>query len=181
MPLPLGHIAIGLATNDICSRGRTPGNHLVLALFIAVLAILPDTDLLIGLLLKGNAGAFHRGPTHSMVFALFMGFLACNAWRLSSLIPRVNFLNCFLIILSHVAADFFFTRSPVSMLWPLEVNWIAGYMGWKDIIIPVFLKAYQDTGIVLVCGVVILLNRLITQGSPHAFPGIWHNRFDKIQ
>jgi len=165
MPLVLGHTAIGLTTQDLCSGNRSGLSRWRVAIFVAVLANLPDVDVLIGLLFRGNGHAFHRGPTHSLLFALFMGLVASRAWTLWSQIPKMGFRSCFLIIVSHVLGDLVFTNSPVSFFWPLEVHWTAGYSGWGDIVNTVFLQAFQDAGIVIGCGVVILLNRLI-----HRYP-----------
>jgi hypothetical protein len=80
----------------------------------------------------------------------------------------MNFLACSMIILSHVAADFFLTSSPVSFFWPIEVNWAAGFKGWSDVISLVFLGAFRDVGIIIMCGVVMILKRVATQIRHHA-------------
>ena len=162
MPLPLGHTAIGIALHDVGFRNNSVRNRFVLLIFITVLANLPDLDVLLGLFLKGNGNAYHRGPTHSIIFAFLMGFLASNIGRLWSQIPKMNFLSCFMIILSHIAADFFLSHSSVSFFWPLQVSWAAGYRGWSDVIALIFLRAFTDAGLVLVCGGIMILNRLIT-------------------
>jgi membrane-bound metal-dependent hydrolase YbcI (DUF457 family) len=161
MPLLLGHAALGLTTQDLCSRDHSTLNRWPVAVFVIVLANLPDVDILIGLLLRGNGHAFHRGPTHSLLFALFMGLVASRAWTLWSKIPKMNVTCCVLILLSHVLADLVLTSSPVSLFWPLEVYWTAGYSGWGDVISTVFVEAFQDAGIIMGCGGVILFNRLI--------------------
>jgi membrane-bound metal-dependent hydrolase YbcI (DUF457 family) len=168
MPLPLGHTAVGLAVQDICFKDHSATNRWPYVLFIAILANLPDIDVLIGLLFQGNGNAYHRGPTHSLAFAFLMGFLASNAWKLWRHIPKMNFLACFMIILSHVGADFLLTSSAVSFFWPLEVHWVAGFKGWGDVISQVFLGAFRDVGIIITCGVLMILKRLITQMRHHA-------------
>ena len=168
MPLPLGHAAIGLAVQDVCFRDNSVSNRWTWVLFIAILANLPDIDVFMGLLFQGNGNAYHRGPTHGLVFTFLMGFLASNAWRLSTRIPKMNFLACAVIILSHVAADFFLTSSAVSFFWPLEVHWAAGFKGWGDVISLIFLGAFRDVGIIITCGVLMILKRLITQMRHHA-------------
>ena len=163
MPLPLGHTAIGLTVKDICFRDNSPTTRWTYFLFIAVLANLPDIDVLIGLLFQGNGNVYHRGPAHSVTFAFLMGLLASQAWKLLPQIPKMSFLACFGIILSHVGADFFLTSSPVSFFWPLEVNWSTGYSGWGDVISLVFLGAFRDVGVIIVCGVIMILRRLVAQ------------------
>ena len=83
-----------------------------------------------------------------------------------------------MIIFSHVAADFLLAHSPVSFLWPLEVNWATGYRGWSEVIHLVFLGALRDVGLIIICGVAIMFNRLLTQFLHHA---IGNNRSGEIQ
>lgn len=179
MPLPLGHTAIGLAVYDLSHKNNCATNRLALAVLIVFLTNLPDVDIVIGILFRGNEGVFHRGPTHSLLFAISMGFLVANAWRLSSHIPRINFTTCVLLIISHVAADFLLTSSPVSFFWPLELNWVGGCGGWGDVMIPVFLQNYREAAILTVCGIIILLNRMITQSHHPAFLWNLHKRAGK--
>ena len=175
MPLPLGHAVIGLTINDLYSRNNSAFNRWVQAFFVVILANLPDMDVLAGLFFHGNGNIFHRGPTHSLIFAVIMGYIASNAWRIWAKIPEMSFNACFLLILSHILADLFFTRSPVSFLWPLEVNWSMGYMGWGEVMGSVFLKAFQDGGIAMGCGVLIILNRLMGTYS-HVVSGFLKGR-----
>ncbi len=165
MPLPLGHAVIGLTVHDVCSKNNSALSRWKVAVFVMFLAILPDIDVVVGLLVHGNGSAFHRGPTHSLFFALGMGFLASIAWRLWSHIPTMSFGTCFALVLSHVLADFLFTSSRVSLFWPFEVNWAIGHKGWVDVMNLVFLKAFRDTGIIMGCGMVVFLNRLARRYS----------------
>lgn len=165
MPLPLGHAVIGFTAHDLCSKKVSVFHQWKLALFILILANFPDIDVVIGLLLQGNGNAFHRGPTHSLVFALLMGLFASVSWKIWSQIPKVSFRICFLVVLSHVLADFAFTASSISFFWPLEVNWSSGYSGWRDVMGSVFLKGYQDVGIIIGCGTVMILRKLL-KGRP---------------
>jgi membrane-bound metal-dependent hydrolase YbcI (DUF457 family) len=159
MPFPLGHTAIGLTTNELLT-GKATFAEWKTILFIAVLSNLPDLDIAAGLLIHGNGCAFHRGPTHSLAFALLAGLLAANAWRLRSGIPRLKWTSCSLVILSHVIGDLLFTQSPVSLLWPLEVHWATGFNGWGEVLMPIFFEAYRDAGIILVCLLVMITARL---------------------
>jgi membrane-bound metal-dependent hydrolase YbcI (DUF457 family) len=65
MPTPLAHGVAGLAAAQTAQFDWRSWRFVVLAI---VLASLPDIDFLPGLLV-GSAGAFHRGPTHSLVGA----------------------------------------------------------------------------------------------------------------
>jgi membrane-bound metal-dependent hydrolase YbcI (DUF457 family) len=157
MPLPLGHSAIGFATHCLISKNTSSFNQWKSAIFIIILSNLPDIDVLFGLILQSNGSAFHRGPTHSILFALIMGFAASQSSKLWSHIPVVNFQTCFTLILSHVVADYFLTSSPVSFFWPLEVSWSTGNSEWSQVLHSVFFDAIEDTGILLICICVIMM------------------------
>jgi membrane-bound metal-dependent hydrolase YbcI (DUF457 family) len=157
MPLPLGHSAIGFATHCLISKNTTSVNRWKLAIFIIILSNLPDIDVLFGLILQGNGSAFHRGPTHSILFALIMGFAVSKFSKLCSQIPVISFKICFFLILSHVVADYFLTNSPVSSFWPLDVSWSTGNYGWIQVLHTVFFNAMEDAGIVIICSIVILV------------------------
>jgi len=161
MPLPMGHTAIGLATHELSNNNNSAPSRLKIIIFLTILANMPDFDVIVGLLVKWNGNAFHRGPAHSLIFALIMGFLASRAWKISSQIPRMKFGICFLIILSHILADFFFTSSPVSFFWPFEVSWSSGYSGWGDVLTSIFFQGFQDVGIIIGSASSIILVRLI--------------------
>ena len=161
MPLPLGHTAAGLAIHDVYAKGRSPLGLWKTLAFVIVLTNLPDIDVLVGLIVHGNGNFFHRGPTHSLLFAVIMAFLVSNSWRCWSRIPKVNFLFCFLLILSHVVADAVLTAAPVSFWWPLELNLSTGYSGWREVIQSVLFGAFRDLGIIVVSGMIILINRLV--------------------
>jgi hypothetical protein len=150
-----------LAAYELSTNHNFERFSLKTIIFLAVLANMPDFDVIVGLFIKCNGNAFHRGPSHSLIFALIAGFLASKAWKLSSHIPRINFGICFLIIFSHVLADFFFTPSRVSFFWPFEVNWSSGYSGWGDVLNSVFLRGFQDAGIIIGSTILIICVRLI--------------------
>ena len=160
MPLPIGHTAIGLATYELSTNNNSALNNFKIFIFLTILANMSDFDVIVGLLIKWNGNAFHRGPTHSLIFALIMGFLASRAWKFSSQIPRMRFDICFLIILTHILADLFFTSSPVSFFWPLEVSWSSGYSGWNDVLTSVFFRGYQDFEVIIGSAILIILIRL---------------------
>ena len=157
MPLPIGHSAIGFATHSLISNDKANFNKWYMAIFIVMLSNLPDIDVLVGLILQNNGSVFHRGPTHSILFALIMGYIASKSWKIWSYIPMVSFKTCFMLIFSHVVADYFLTSSPVSFWWPFEVSFSTGNSGWSHVFHTVFFDAVQDTGILLVCTFIIIL------------------------
>jgi len=157
VPLPLGHSAIGFATHSLISKDKDCFNKWQVAIFIVILSNLPDIDVLLGLIIQNNGSAFHRGPTHSILFALIMGFIASQSSKLWSQIPKISFKTCFLLILSHVVSDYFLTNSPVSFYWPFEVSWSTGNSGWSQVLNTVFFDAVEDTAILLICTCIIML------------------------
>ena len=157
MPLPLGHSAIGFATHSLISNDKGRYSKWRVAIFIVILSNLPDIDVLLGLILQNNGSAFHRGPTHSILFVLIMGFIASKSSKFWSHIPMVSFKTCFMLILSHVVADYFMTNSAVSFYWPIEVSWSTGNSGWSHVLRTVFFDAAEDTGILVICTCIIML------------------------
>lgn len=166
MPMPLGHTAIGLATYETANKSNSFGSRIALFGCITVLANLPDIDMLFGLLLRGNASAFHRGPTHSLLFAIMAGYLAAWLSRRWDRLPDLNFGLCTLLIFSHVMADLFLTSAPVSILWPLELNFTLGYRGWGDVIQLALFQSLQDFIITAVVAVYILFVRIMRGNAP---------------
>lgn len=161
MPLPLGHTAIGWAVLESGRREEDAPPLLGRVLLVTLLANLPDLDVLLGLLLHGNGNALHRGPTHSLVFALLAGWAAAQLWRLGPWVPRISFRMGFLLVFSHVAADLLFTSAPVSLFWPLEVNFSGGYSGWGTVLHAVVFRSLQDAGIAAGClGYLLLLRQV---------------------
>jgi inner membrane protein len=159
MPLPLGHFAIGLATHEL-SSGRSAFGRWKLFAAVLVLSNLPDVDVIFGLLIDWNGSAFHRGPTHSLLFALAMGFLLSKASEIWTGLPRLGFFNCFTLILSHVAADALLSTSSVSFFWPFETNWSVGYSGWNDVFGMVLKGNAQDAWIIFGAAAVISAQRM---------------------
>jgi membrane-bound metal-dependent hydrolase YbcI (DUF457 family) len=161
MPLPLGHAAIGLAVWDLSARERFVSAPWKAFLFIVVLANLPDLDVLFGLLYCGNGSAFHRGPTHSLLFAFVGGFFMYNVWARWFKEVKIGLGESILVILSHVAADWALTTSAVSWFWPLEVNWVSGHNNWGDVFNLVLFKGFGDIGIIAICVSIIILDALV--------------------
>lgn len=157
MPLPLGHAAIGYAAYNTIENPSSSGAHRqrsarwISYLYVTILANLPDLDVVYGLLVYGNGAAVHRGPTHSLLFALIAGLLASQLWRLWHRIPRFGFGLCFGIVFSHVAADMLLTGAPVSLLWPLEIYFSPGHSGWSHVAQMVLFQSIRDFGIIAAC------------------------------
>ena len=164
MPLPIGHTAVGLVAAETVQTTHTTGSRLAQFIFICVLANLPDIDTVFGLLIHGNGSIYHRGPTHSLLFALLAGLAASQLWRLWRRIPRFGFQLCALLVFSHVASDMLLTSAPVSLFWPLESNAISGHSGWFQVINTVMFKSVQDLGIVVAAIAYLLVFRTVRSG-----------------
>ena len=167
MPLPIGHTAAGLVVFETMRPSAHRNSRLAQIVFIAVLANLPDLDVLLGLIVQGNGSAFHRGPSHSLLFALIVGFAASQMWRFWHRIPRIGFAACSLLIFSHVAADILLTSAPVSLFWPLEIHWSAGHNGWGQVINMVLFQSYRDAGIAFAAGLYLFALRFIRSNAFH--------------
>ena len=172
MPLPLGHTAIGWAAYETANASarpkayNAPESRIASFAYLTFLSSLPDLDVLVGLLFYGNGAALHRGPTHSILFALLAGYVASHGWRVWRLIPRFGFGLCVMLILSHVAADMLLTDSPVSLMWPLELHFSPGHSGWGQVTHMVLFQSIQDAGIVFACMVYVLALRLFRSRWP---------------
>ena len=165
MPLPIGHATIGFATHGLCSANESGFCRWKTLLGILIFSNLPDIDVVLGIVFHGNGNVFHRGPTHSLVFALIVGFLASRVLGSYSQLPKFSFKICFLLILSHVVADSVLTNSPISFFWPTTVNWIGGYIGLRHVVDLVLFGNYQDAEIIVGCVFVILLRRTLLRSE----------------
>jgi membrane-bound metal-dependent hydrolase YbcI (DUF457 family) len=177
MPLPLGHAAIGLAACETFQPADARRSRLGTFLMAVTLANLPDADILLGLLVQGNGNLFHRGPTHSIVFALLAGYIASHVWRLGPRFPRLGFPLCFSLVLSHVLADMVLTSAPVSLLWPLHVYWSPGISDWGSVTYAVVFQSIQDAGILVACTIYLSILRLMRTGLKRQHAPLPRRRF----
>ena len=162
MSLPLGHAALGLAAYDMTSgpdRVSVFRQWKVMAV-VVVLSNLPDIDMLLGLLYSGNGQLFHRGPTHSLLFAGALGIIYALWSRLWKRLPQIGFFRAFLLIGTHLLADYLFTDSPLSLLWPFELSMSSGFMGWGDVVHSVIFKAVNDIALISLCASVVIGRRM---------------------
>ncbi len=132
MPLPLGHTAIGLALYEGVSK-RSVFEDWKTPLAAALLANLPDIDVFLGLLWAWNGSAFHRGPTHSLLFAAGAALLYARASAFWKGLPRIGFGAAFLLVVSHIAADAALSSAGVSWFWPFAVFFSQGSTGWGEV------------------------------------------------
>lgn len=164
MPFPIGHTAIGLAAFETAQSPPDRSTRFSQIVFVTLLANLPDIDILAGLIIQGNGAVYHRGPTHSLIFALLAGFGASHLWRLWHRIPKAGFSLCSLLIFSHVVADMLLTSAPVSLFWPLEIHWSAGHSTWGQVVDMVLFQSYQDAGIAVAALLYVFVLRYLRGG-----------------
>jgi len=128
MPLPLAHGLAG-ATVVAAFRENFSFRKDWRALSLgAALAVIPDLDLILSWIL-GYSVKTHGGFTHSIVFSLAAGFLACLLMREKNV---MGFAAYALAALSHGVLDVV-TRKEFggsALLWPLSSHKFR--LGWFD-------------------------------------------------
>ena len=162
MSLPLGHAALGLTAYDLTSNADEVSvfrQWKVLAV-VVMLSNLPDIDVIFGLLYSGNGELFHRGPTHSLLFACFIGVLYAICSRIWRSLPPISFFQSFLLIGSHLFADYIFTDGPLSLFWPFELSMSAGFQSWGDIVHSIIFEATNDIAVIMSCATVVIMRRV---------------------
>jgi hypothetical protein len=162
MSLPLGHAALGITTYDLTSNADEVSvfRRWKVLTVVVILSNLPDIDVIFGLLYSGNGELFHRGPTHSLLFACFSGMLYATCARRWETLPPVNFFHSFLLICTHLFADAVLTDAPISLFWPFELSLATGFQGWTDVVHSIIFKATNDITIIMLCAAVVILKRV---------------------
>jgi inner membrane protein len=103
MPTTIAHTIAGYAAGDV-TGGRRARPWWVILLLALLLANLPDVDFLPGLLM-GDARAFHRGATHTLLAAVVVGVVfALVAGRRERGYGRA-FVFAFALYSSHLVLD----------------------------------------------------------------------------
>jgi inner membrane protein len=130
MPTVLTHPAVALALAS-CARRAPP-----LRLLVAGLActVLPDADTLGRHLGVAALTLDHRGPTHSLAFALvvaaLLAWLGRAAWR--DVPVRNAFLFLFACLASHALLDMATDGGPgIALLWPFADARL--FLPWRPI------------------------------------------------
>ncbi len=128
MPLPVAHALLG-ATLVAASRKNFSFRKDRRALLLgAALAVIPDFDLIFSWIL-GHSVKTHGGFTHSIVFSLAIGFLACLLMREENVRSLAGYS---LAMLSHGVLDVV-TRKEFggsALLWPVSSHKFR--LGWFD-------------------------------------------------
>lgn len=169
LPFPIGHTAVGLAVLEAASpSGARPRARWKTVLWTAVLANLPDLDILAGLLWSGNGAAFHRGPTHSLAFAAAAALATLPAARRLPSLGAVSPGLRFGLVLSHLVSDLLLSRGPVSLFWPFQMQWSAGSLTWTDTIAAALRFGVSDAALVAAAAGVVATARYLRRlpGTP---------------
>jgi len=124
MAFPLGHIATGLGVSMVCNQTYDPLKQRMLTLKVAGLSLLPDIDYLLVWPLGLSYEVYHRGFSHSVLFAIMAGLVfAILEQRKESgpLLWRSAFY--ILIILSHDVLDLAMTDDRFEFIPGLMLAW----------------------------------------------------------
>jgi inner membrane protein len=131
MPLPIAHALVGASlAAALHTRPRTRRYHLALVSG-ALLANAPDLDFFLVFTLHSRA--WHRGFTHSLVFA---GVVCLLCLLISGQRPLRDALAYGLAFASHGLLDFLTTREGggVELFWPLSAErLLLGWVGLSEI------------------------------------------------
>jgi len=128
MPLPVAHGLLGAAIAAASRENFSLRKDWRALLLGASLAIIPDFDLALSWIL-GYSIKTHGGFTHSILFSLLAGFLACLLTREKNI---RGFMAYALATLSHGILDVV-TRKEFggsALLWPLSSRKFR--LGWFD-------------------------------------------------
>ncbi len=146
----LSHALLGAATGQLV-LGRKADNRVLLV--AAGIALVPDVDVAIGALL-GDAAAltFHRGITHSLLFALVaglgLGWLLARVSRGTDIRAAHWRLMCWAILFGHLALDAF-TSYGIQLLLPFSDHSFA--IASISVIDPLFTLPLLVTVVALCC------------------------------
>ena len=114
MPLPIAHGLLGASIVAAALPQASPARNWKPLLLGAALASFPDLDYFL-------AADWHRGFTHSLIFALLISVACVVARRAASL--RLA-LACAAAVFSHGLLDFATTKTMpgVELFWPLSTR-----------------------------------------------------------
>jgi membrane-bound metal-dependent hydrolase YbcI (DUF457 family) len=120
MPLVLGHLAVGCLTNSAIDKPKTTTRKKLFILFL--LANSPDIDIVISWVLTKSPWPYHRTFTHSILFAIIMAVLFANLSKFFKSFPKLGYKWCYMMVMSHILADYLLSPFKVAFLWPLRIQ-----------------------------------------------------------
>jgi hypothetical protein len=116
MPMPIGHTLSGIALLYAGAPSWRQSRWIVAA--VIFFSLLPDFDLLVGLVVAGDANAYHHQASHSLLFVIAAGLLggavAARRGRYTGLFIAAGVIH---LVLDILAVD---TSAPYGapLLWP---------------------------------------------------------------
>jgi inner membrane protein len=119
----LGHIAIGVVTARAITPADGEPEQLVGPMVgLALLALLPDTDFILGAIAPRVALFDHRGPSHSLAVAVTVGLVIAFALSVSGNPHALRWgLIAGAVVASHGIMDTFGqTDVGVELFWPFS-------------------------------------------------------------
>jgi inner membrane protein len=142
MPTIFSHALLPLAAGAAAGRVRVPAR---LAVIGALLAILPDTDVIgrsFGLTYADDWG--HRGATHSFAFAILVVGMIALLWKPARNPCAFGFLLA--SIVSHTLFDMLTDGGQgVILYWPLDST--RYFLPWQPIrVAPIGLRFFTERG-----------------------------------
>jgi inner membrane protein len=133
MPLPIAHACVGAGVVAAVRPRGESARDLLLPMFVgAVLANCPDLDFAIARVTHDHG--WHRGPTHSLLFAAVAGLVILASMGASRLRQAVGYG---LALMSHGLLDFATTKvgGGVELLWPFtDERFRLGVVGVSEIV-----------------------------------------------
>jgi membrane-bound metal-dependent hydrolase YbcI (DUF457 family) len=181
VPLPIAHGLLGASVVAALWPASEPRRGKMILLG-AVLAISPDFDYALNWL-RIDYGGWHHGFTHSIPFALLIGFVMIAVfrdWRLRS------YLVFTLAYVSHTLLDFMFTESRGIALWwpftnyryklrlPYPIDYAWSRASWLETVVDVVKLCVAELLIFApILFIVILIRHTLTKRSrPEAAPAL---------
>lgn len=133
MPLPIAHACVGAGVVAAVRQRDESARDLLLPMLLgAVLANCPDLDFAVARVTHDHS--WHRGPTHSLLFAAVAGLVILASMGASRLRQAVGYG---LALMSHGLLDFATTKvgGGVELLWPFtDERFRLGIVGVSEIV-----------------------------------------------
>jgi membrane-bound metal-dependent hydrolase YbcI (DUF457 family) len=114
MPLPIAHGLLGASIVAATLPDASPLRNWKPLLFGASLSIFPDLDYFLGI-------SWHRGFTHSLIFAAIVSFVCFAATGFAQIRMAIGYAGA---VFSHALLDFATTKTMpgVELLWPFSTR-----------------------------------------------------------
>lgn len=143
MPFPIAHALLGVSIVKTWRANASPDTGTKDFLLGALLAICPDFDFFL-IWILGLKGEYHRGPSHSILFAITIALiisLLTDTPRLRRFFPYLS------ATLSHSLLDALTSKSlpGVMLLWPLSTKRISfGLFDYMEFHVNIFSYSAYD-------------------------------------